>query len=361
MRGLAITFIALHNFCHSIGASIQENESSFAKENVNDFFNQLGNFSNEWIYNLFSFLGWYGVPVFVFLTAFGLTKKYECNSSAHLKKGAFLYNNWLKLFTLFLPAAIFLILHLCVTSAVEKSAFPTEGILRVVFMMTFLNDPVFPLLPPYPVIYWYLGLTLEFYFLYAFIVYKKPLKNLLILTAAAILLQYAFLPGEWNGFKIGYLRWLRMNIIGWMVPFSFGIIFARKREINTIAGIAAIIMSLVLFFPTMWNPVSWQISLICAVIITILLSIISNKIPYWRNMWVLIGKLSPFIFVAHPLVRLFILYYLPPIDYPKASYIILYLFAVIVCAILYKQIWKLFTPRIERMLKKDINYAADTK
>lgn len=352
MRGLAITFIALHNFCHVFNFTIDENESSFRRENADDFFNQLGNISGEWVYNLFSFLGWYGVPVFVFLTAFGLVRKYEAETAGPLRKVDFLYNNWVKLFALFLPAAILIAIHLCVIYFLENTPFPIEGILKIIFSLSFLNDLVFPFLPPYPVIYWYFGLTLEFYFLYAFAVYKRPLKLLLIITLASIILQYVALPGEWNGFKEGLLRWVRFNITGWLVPFTFGIIYARARTISTIGGILTIIASFVMFLPTMINPLSWQVSLLCAIIITILIAIVFDKIPYWNRLWIWIGKLSPFIFTAHPLVRLGFLYYLPAIESPRIYYIAVYFIAVIICAVAYRQVWKWLTPPVEKMLKK---------
>lgn len=67
LRGMAILAIMLHNFLHisQFGLS-QENEMSFTAEKANAFFDNL--LSGGWgiFGDLFSFLGWVGVPVFLF-------------------------------------------------------------------------------------------------------------------------------------------------------------------------------------------------------------------------------------------------------------------------------------------------------
>lgn len=74
LRGLAIMAIMLHNFLHNpmLGFT-QENEMSFSGEHVKHFFSTL---DKKWFdpYDWFSFLGWTGVVVFIFLTGFGVSR-----------------------------------------------------------------------------------------------------------------------------------------------------------------------------------------------------------------------------------------------------------------------------------------------
>lgn len=77
LRGVAIIGIFLHNFCHWLSPIVKENEYTFVRHNV-DVLNQV--LSHPDIYlpvHLLSFFGHYGVPVFLFLSAYGLVKKYE--------------------------------------------------------------------------------------------------------------------------------------------------------------------------------------------------------------------------------------------------------------------------------------------
>ena len=61
---------------------------------------------------LFSFLGWIGVPVFVFLTGYGLASKYPCKADIDAYK--YLKFNYLKLFLLLLLGILpFMMLDIC--------------------------------------------------------------------------------------------------------------------------------------------------------------------------------------------------------------------------------------------------------
>lgn len=70
LRGLAITAIVLHNFLHiDLFGLSSENEMSFSVEKFMAFFSSLDD--GLLVAQIFSFLGWVGVPVFVFLTGYG--------------------------------------------------------------------------------------------------------------------------------------------------------------------------------------------------------------------------------------------------------------------------------------------------
>lgn len=72
MRGIAILFIILHNYLHLEQYGFTgENEMSFSGDKAVDFFNAVSNGSNV-IAEFLSHLGWIGVPVFVFLTGYGI-------------------------------------------------------------------------------------------------------------------------------------------------------------------------------------------------------------------------------------------------------------------------------------------------
>lgn len=355
MRGYAIILIVLHNYSHVMDFVINENEFSFSYENANGFFHQIGIFSEIWIYNLFSFLGWYGVPVFVFLTAFGLVRKYESDNSPHLNKRHFLYYNWLKLFVLLLPS----IICFAAFDSLRWIDGSGEGIIKIIkdiFMLSFLNDMLFPWIPPCPFIYWYLGMTLELYFIYSSIIYNRSIKSLLILTIVSILFPVIIMPSDWNNNTELYIKWFRINATGWMLPYTFGIIFARTKHIASSVAIFTMLAAFLLFFPTMMNQWLWQISLICAILIIIVIAFLSDRIPFWRELWIWIGKLSPFIYVAHPIVRQLMYRCFPfLISDPHIYFIFFYLIGIIICALGYQRVWKWLAPKVEQILTNSIH------
>lgn len=333
-----------------------ENESSFSEETVSVFFKKVVSFSNEWMYNVFSFLGWYGVPVFIFLTGFGLVRKYEEIETTPMDKSKFIFNNWFKLTALLLPAILLYI-------GVFLSSFIFSGEIEYIyniydrlFLLTFLNDILFPWVGCNPEVYWYFGLTLEFYFLYAFAIYKRPAKLLIILTIASIALQiatYYSLLG--NPFEM--LQWVRKNITGWMLPFAFGVLYARhNKKISKIWIYVIVIVSALLFIPVMGDPVLWQVSLICAIVLTIAAARISMKIPYWRDFWIFTGRISPFIFVAHPMVRRIFFNTLSAGEEPNLLLLITYFISVMICAILYKYVWQYTTPALKYGIDKTVSF-----
>ena len=81
LRGIAIISIMLHNFCHWMSPKVVILENEY---NFNLFFSRRmweyltgGNIDMYLPVQFFSFFGHYGVPVFLFLSGFGLVRRYE--------------------------------------------------------------------------------------------------------------------------------------------------------------------------------------------------------------------------------------------------------------------------------------------
>ncbi len=78
LRGLAIIGIFLHNYCHWLRPVVKENEYQYFQRNVDKLYQVLqGSWNELFFFHILSFFGHYGVPVFLFLSAYGLTMKYE--------------------------------------------------------------------------------------------------------------------------------------------------------------------------------------------------------------------------------------------------------------------------------------------
>ena len=90
--------------------------------------------------------------------------------------------------------------------------------------------------PPFinPGIYWFWGLMLQLYICYYIFFYKRNNSSLLYFNILSIAIMVLFIILADNSFLLrfvnhgsAYLNLLRHNFIGWILPFTFGIIYAR--------------------------------------------------------------------------------------------------------------------------------------
>ena len=94
LRTIAILSIVVHNFAHKLPGASSENEFGYNVDNSNYFWNNV--ISSDFFIHLFAYWGHLGVPIFVFLSAYGLSLKYERKNYINLKQ--FLLSHYKKLF-----------------------------------------------------------------------------------------------------------------------------------------------------------------------------------------------------------------------------------------------------------------------
>lgn len=326
MRGMAIMAIALHNFCHFIPGVTMENEFDFNSSNIANLIAPKDTFL-QWVFDVFSFFGWYGVPVFMFLTGYGLVMKYERNQ-VPLSIGRFLTRNFLKLLFLMLPGVITLII-VTLSIALPHGHIGFPWISDYVFQLTMLPDLLFPWWPPNPGVFWYFGLTMEFYLIYAFLVYGRPRWWMWAIVVLSLVLQFVTDPAS------DTMVWIRHNATGWASVFVMGIVYGRIHRVRGGMVLTATVMSLSLMLPSMLNPVTWQFSIQACVVIAVVVARWSLSIPGWRQFWIWIGRLSPMIFVAHPVARDIILKVLTP-ESPSVIPLMAYLCLTFILALIFR-------------------------
>lgn len=227
LRGLAITGIFIHNFCHWLRGAHPENEFNFHP----------GNSTKMWDYwtgaidqfapiQFFSFFGHYGVPLFLFLSGYGLVMKYERAGEPRVKALPFLEYQWLKLFRLMILGYIlsFIVYVLWCDSGVNPwNVIAAQLSLTVNF---FFENPGTAMLPgPY----WFFGLMLEIYVIYRLLIYPGHDKRgsvwrwlvpvLLIVVAWAVMAV-----SEGHDKRLVYLRY---NAFVGMLPLCMGVLTAR--------------------------------------------------------------------------------------------------------------------------------------
>lgn len=289
LRCIAIVSIMLHNFAHWLPDAAPENEFSFSLEHYNYFWDHV--FGWDFLIQLFSFFGHLGVPVFVFLTGYGLAQKYD--KMGHLEWKPFLYNHWKKLFT---PLIVGTFAYLLVMFVMEGHL--VCSVSRIIAQCTMLLTFISPMhLLPMP--YWYLGMTMQLYIIYVLLVHKRTIKSLLLLAIASLIFMACFV----NYPQVVVLS--KFNCIGWLAPLLMGIAYSRyQSKFHVERGyrlIGTLGITLILIFICGFNYFTW---LLMPLLIVILSAGIVRFIPvYLQQKMDSIGKNSLYFLIIHPITR----------------------------------------------------------
>lgn len=228
MRGIAILAIMLHNYCHFIGRIVQENEYQFFASNNDKLWQVLSNPDALLPVHLLSYFGHYGVPVFLFLSGYGLVMKYEKSLTPNpspIGEGGygvfrFVRYHYLKLLRMLIVGFT---LFLCV-DAVTPGRFQFHWDNVIAQLLMYINVLPTPDKIIWPGIYWFFGLMIELYIVYRLLLYRQKSWIVIALIAVCWLLQVFCDPeGE-------TLNRLRYNFIGGMLPFGVGILAGRYVE-----------------------------------------------------------------------------------------------------------------------------------
>ena len=223
LRGLAILSIVLHNFFHQERFGFaQQNEGSFDLGRTADFLAGLGDGLGNALCEISSFLGWLGVPVFVFLSGYGLARKYESSPAGSLAVLPHIKHSWLKLFKLMLPGVLFCAVFM------QMSGYGGAGAMARYAVYLSLLGNLAGMPAPTPGVYWYFGLTFELYVCYILFERYRDRRILLAGFVLPLLLQFFLLLTG----KDGLLNYNLNNLVGWLPVFVTGIGAARLRREN---------------------------------------------------------------------------------------------------------------------------------
>lgn len=296
LRGLAILVIMFHNYLHMVGFC-RENEGSFVQAKVDAFFGILAQPGLSTPFDIVSFLGWLGVPVFVFLTGYGLAVKY----GPEVRIDAFncLKNSYLKLFFLLFPAMLFF-------TAFDVLHGDWTAIAKRVVGLSMLHNLYYPRLCTAPTIYWYFSLTFQYYVLYCFCgKWFKP-RILLILSILSLVALYPLLLGHTRTLLSIY----KHCFPGWFPLFALGIWFAQdvrpRKWLENMGGFQAFVLlavSTVLSVAMSAHVVPWLVVPIAGLFAFLALSKLVLRVRPVAEALRWTGGISACIFVCHPIAR----------------------------------------------------------
>ncbi|ATV29396.1 acyltransferase [Prevotella intermedia] len=347
LRGIAIVGIVLHNYCHWLRPIVKENEYQFNQHNVDWFNNVMAHgFNERTFFHLLSFFGHYGVPIFLFLSAYGLVMKYEGAKTQSLPDNgstnepnalSFLRYHWLKLFRMMIVGFAAFVL----VDAMTEGQHHYE-VMDIVAQMGLFNN----LLPNpddiiWPGPYWFFGLMLQLYIVYRLFLYRKGWTWVVAFIAVCTIIELLCDP---NGEPLN--RW-RYNFVGGMLPFGLGLLYAKyMQSVSLRIYGATFIVSLLFirfgsnyFFTWLFVPM-----FVCSASVSFvkLLSYWNTRYPKYTfgitKTFDWLGVISVALFISHPITRKIIIPISRGGDYWTG--LLLYIIASVCVAWLFKEIMR---------------------
>ena len=251
-KGVGILLIVLHNYFHNLPPLIGENEFVFHLAATDRFIAAMSDSPTEWVRAVFSYLGHYGVQLFIFLSAYGLTKRYASTSLSYKQ---FLRTRFAKVYLSFvICVAVYVVLGLL------KSAYlPYEKVLywdSLLWKLLLISNviPGQALMPVGP--WWFMPFILQFYLVYPLLLMASLRFGVMFL----LMLALASLAFEWayhtvlvrQGFNINFM------FVGHLPVLCAGIYFALKPHSRIPYGASAV--ALPIFIWGCYNSSVWLVA-----------------------------------------------------------------------------------------------------
>jgi peptidoglycan/LPS O-acetylase OafA/YrhL len=300
-KGIAILMIISHNFLH-LFPKPRENEFTFSKETFYSFLHLLITEPENIIRVSSSFLGHFGVQIFIFLSAYGLTKQYLNKEPSYF---SFIKKRILKIYPSFILAILFWTIitgYFFYDNILAPFEIFKYNLNNIILKLSLLSNffPGRSITPIGP--WWFIPFIFQFYFVFPFIfkTVKRSNKSLLFISLISLLLLL-FTDGH-----IGRLN-LYFTIIGHLPEFCIGIYMAKNDNQNFNIPSTAIYASLFIFIlGNIYKPL-WYISHLSFLII---LLFIFQHITKWIKhnnistiIFSFIGKISLQIFLVNGFLR----------------------------------------------------------
>ena len=294
MRGVAILAIMLHNYCHWLRGIVRENEYTWQQAKFDQLWHLILNPDELLPMHLISFFGHYGVPVFLFLSGYGLVKKYEQGNMPQIGLWRFTRYNYLKLFRIFIVGFVAFTMLDAFTPGMHRYEW-THVVAMLGMFANLMEDPSHVV---WPGPYWYFSITLQLYIFYHLVFYRWRHWGVVIGMIALCWLWQLSCQDD-----AVMLERLRYNLVGGLLPFGMGLLAARMpiKTCSRWENFAALLVAVTLIVALSASFQTWLWAPLFIVVGTIALVKVLPQQLLSYSVW--LGGISAAIFVIHPLVR----------------------------------------------------------
>lgn len=340
LKAIGIFLIAFHNYYRWVKPISGENEFGMSAGYIQNSFSIIQNNPLEFINVFFNFFGHYGVQIFIFLSAYGLTKVYLNKQESWMQ---IVVKRFVKLYPSLLLAAFTLVLF----GVSAHGNLPSKKMLFSIIAQLSLFSTLIPgkaLSAVGP--WWFYSMIFQFYLLFPVLLslFKRLKINALFVISV---LSYALLI-----FVNPLLRTFDLNILhtvfGHLPEFCLGIWIASKKEfkINWLIYVLAIaIFVLSNFFLQAWYFSHLSIIVILLPILQWITVKIKSK-DFINKILTFIGLVSVYIFAIHGFLRWEFVGLANFLNHPIAEFLVGLLFILFVVGIA----WMLFL--VESQIRK---------
>lgn len=257
LKGIAILMIAAHNFLHLVRPAPGENEFNFDPARFQRLLDNIADQPGLLIQQTSAYFGHYGVQIFIFLSAYGLTRKYL---SADLHYWRFIRSRVVKLYPAFLMAVALWLLLAGIFNGVEVPLQRLKvfwgDILLKLFPFSNTSDAQ-ALRPVGP--WWFLPFIIQFYLIFPLILWATLRLGIAVLPALA-LLSYALVANLHGEGLILYY-----NVIGHLPEFCLGIYLAMRPD-TRLPGWLLLLVIAIFALGNIYSAV-WRLSGLSALVI----------------------------------------------------------------------------------------------
>lgn len=288
----------LHNFCHWLPGSVAENEYTWASARISQYLDYLAAGGPHLLLNWFSHYGHYGVALFLFLSGYGLVKKYEQSASTKAAPALpFLLHQALKLWGLMVPVLLVLWLrrHYVISHgeiiSIVRWPWTWQDIAALLTFTANLGSKHEVIMGPW----WWFSLMMQFYVVYRLLLYRRGKAMLLSVTGICLAVQLVatYLSLGELAHAGNLCHHLHYNFPCSILPFALGIWAARYgadwllSPWAALAGVAVVVAG-------SFTPWAWAVAGPFAVAAMLQ----GRKLPLC---W--LGTISAWVFAVHPIMR----------------------------------------------------------
>ncbi len=297
IKALCIVIVMLHNYLHWRGFAA-ENEFQFYQERADAMWQMLLHPTLDLPLDFASHAVTYALVGFLFVSGYGLVKKYE-HSTVSFSRWRFIGSHYTKLIRLlflpmFLAFAAFWLVH---------DFWPLSWRDRLTELML-LGNLKYKNISIYPFVYWYLGMAMQLYLVYALLLRRRqnyPWWHQLLLLVLVASCGVAQMCCEPTGYAIYFMR---VNMVGYIGPFVAGIVAARHLDHISLQSWQWWLMALasgIIMVWSLWHFYTWLWGWLPAAVF-IVSFVKSCKFLRWRPI-VRLGSISATVYIMHPIVR----------------------------------------------------------
>jgi len=272
-KGLGILMIVLHNFFHLVCDLPRENEFYFLPQRAVAFWQMLQDTPTDSIRIVSSFVGHFGVQIFMFLSAYGLTRKFLTQTPGW---GGFMVSRYRKIYPVFALAVGLWLAKILLFSgrAAALSRLLSYDLLYVVLNIANLirgqaGRPVGP--------WWFLSFIFQFYAVFPLLFWfgqKTRGKGLLGLAVSGVVVTALFNSAIAKAYGIN----LYYTFVAHLPELCLGIYLAQRQQAIAFPG-AIIAAAAVVFVLGCIYPAWWSLNHISALVLLIALDGLLRKIP----------------------------------------------------------------------------------